>query len=186
METYNDRGCWIIEDGSTKEHAFDKSLCDAIIEFLQKQKCRSVVDLGCGLGDYVNEISKAGISAEGFDGNPYTAQLTGGRCQTLDLSVNADLRIYDWVVSLEVGEHIPKDYEQCFIDNVTKSAKRGVIISWAIEGQGGFGHVNCQNNEYIKTEFEKRGFINQSLDEQHLRNHASLEWFHNTIMIFTR
>merc|ERR1711959_250741 len=55
----------------------------------------------------------------------------------------------DWVVSIEVGEHIEKAKEQAFLDNLATVARRGVILSWGVPGQTGYGHVNCQSNEYV-------------------------------------
>ena len=41
------------------------------------------------------------------------------------------------VMSLEVGEHIPADYEAIFLDNLARHAKEGVLLSWARPNQGG-------------------------------------------------
>lgn len=44
----------------------------------------------------------------GYDGNPYTPELTNGFASTLDLTEPQDLKTtYDWAQSFEVGEHIP-------------------------------------------------------------------------------
>ena len=75
----------------------------------------------------------------------------------------------DWILSLEVGEHIPKEFESAFIQNLTRNAKKGIIISWAIKGQGGYGHFNEQNNKYIKNLLYKFGFINDLKTEKKLR-----------------
>ena len=121
----------------------------------------------------------------GFDGNPHTPALTQGICGVLDLT-NNDLNIgtYGWVISLEVGEHIPKEFEQRYLDNITKAAKFGVILSWAVVGQDGHGHVNCQNNDYIIAEMAKRGFTYSKIESEHLRKSATLSWFKNTLMVF--
>ena len=60
-----------------------------------------------------------------------------------------------------MGEHIPKIYEKIFIDNLDNNNTKGIIISWAVKGQGGVGHVNEQNNEYIKNIFIKLGYKNE-------------------------
>ena len=39
----------------------------------------SVIDLGCGMGEYVKAFRAAGLDANGLDGNPDTATLTQGR-----------------------------------------------------------------------------------------------------------
>jgi hypothetical protein len=185
-QQYNETGCWLIEDLGTKEHAYDKHLSRAISEYLKFMRCESSVDLGCGLGMYVKFLNYSGIPTEGYDGNPYTEQLTKGECKVLDLAHPIEIGTFDWAISLEVGEHIPEEFEQTFIDNVVNCAKKGAIISWAIEGQGGYGHVNCKNNDYIKSEFLKRGFVPQVEAETVLRERSELDWFKNTIMVFRR
>ncbi len=41
------------------------------------------------------------------------------------------LNKYDWIISLEVAEHIPAQFESIYIDNLVKHAKEGIILSWA-------------------------------------------------------
>ena len=73
---------------------------------------RSVADFGCGTGSYVKDLRAAGIRAGGFDGNPATSEISEGRCIHQDLSQTLDLGIrWDWVLTLEVVEHIPPDLE---------------------------------------------------------------------------
>jgi len=55
----------------------------------------------------------------------------------------------DWVVSIEVGEHIDQAFEDTFFDNLVKLSEKGVVLSWAVEGQGGFQHVNEQSNAQL-------------------------------------
>ena len=46
------------------------------------------------------------------DGNPITPKMTGGIGKVLDLSKRFDLeKKFDYVISVEVAEHIPKEYE---------------------------------------------------------------------------
>lgn len=171
-----------------KEHAFDDRLCAQIKLFLKGENTTSVADLGCGLGNYTNEINKDGtIQCEGFDGNPATPILTNDMCKVLDLSKPYVFgKTYDWVMSLEVGEHIPKEYEHILIDNICNAAEHGVILSWAIKGQGGAGHVNCQNNDYIINVMGGKGFAYDEDASSTLRKNATLSWFKNTVMVFRK
>jgi len=57
---------------------------------------------------------------------------------------------YDFAICFEVAEHIPKQFETTYLNNLIKHCKKGIVISWAIVGQKGIGHVNCQNNDYVK------------------------------------
>ena len=46
---------------------------------------------------------------------------------------------------MKVAEHIPKEFEHVYIDNLVRHAKEGIILSWSKVGQGGHSHVNNQN-----------------------------------------
>ena len=170
------------------EHAFDAKLCAQIKLFLKSENAKSIADMGCGLGNYTSELNKDGtFQCEGFDGNPATPVLTNDTCKVLDLSKSHEFgKTYDWVMSLEVGEHIPKEYEHILIDNLCKSTEHGVILSWAIIGQGGAGHVNCQNNDYIIDVMGNKGFTYDSLASNEMRKNATLSWFKNTVMVFRK
>lgn len=170
-------GYWI---GDTK-HFFDKPLATELISVF---KGHSVVDLGCGNGSYVNFLANKGIDIKGVDGNPIVCHYP--LCSVADLAKELDLGVFDWVLSLEVGEHIPKQHEDQFIENVHKHNTLGVVISWAIKGQAGQGHVNCQNNAYIKDRFKTLGYTNDVALETNLRRVASLRWMKNTVMVFTK
>ena len=71
-------------------------------------------------------------SYDSYDGAPYAEVTTNNNVRFLDLSVPIyHLKQYDWVISLEVGEHIPAKFEHIYIDNLFRHAKEGVILSWA-------------------------------------------------------
>ena len=179
----NANGYWEGTDVNDN-HVFDASLCNALKDFFKKQNAHSVVDIGCGLGKYVTKI-KTVTKCDGFDGNPSTPTLTNNQCDVLDASKPIDFDSkYDWVLSLEVGEHLPKKYEHIFIDNLCNNCETGVVMSWAIKGQGGDGHFNEQDNDYIIQEFHKRGFRIDMDASNHFRRRSHLSWFKNTIMVF--
>ena len=93
------------------------------------------------------------INAHGYDGNPNTPELTNNICKILDLSIPTKFdEPFSWVMSLEVGEHLPSKFEDIFINNLHNNNVDGILLSWALKGQGGDGHVNEQNNDYIELE----------------------------------
>jgi len=177
-------GIW---DNSTGEgHVHDQKLSEAIIEFVKSKNIKSVTDLGCGKGDYIKEIKPFVNSVFACDGNPHTPSLTNGIGIVADLSKPQKFSKNDLIISLEVGEHIPKDRENIFLDNITKPAKEWLLTSWAVPGQGGDGHVNCQPNQYIINEIEKRGFKYMLFESELFRIKSSLSWFKNTILLFKK
>ena len=91
------------------QHAFDKKLAECLTIFFKNEDANSLVDFGCGLGNYVKTFKDRGINAKGFDGNPNTLLLTNNLCEILDLSIPKKFdEPFEWVMSLEVGEHLPK------------------------------------------------------------------------------
>ena len=148
----HDHGYWLSEE-EVKVHMWDKSLNHAV---LQAYDVESVVDIGCGDGRYTKYFLEHGMFCVGYDGSPLTPEITGGQCMIRDFSIPVDIGQFDLVLSLEVGEHIPKEYEQVFIDNVCNASKKYICLSWAVVGQGGTGHVKCQNNNDVIGEVEKK------------------------------
>jgi hypothetical protein len=179
-------GYWIGADVGP-QHSFDEKLAKELFFFFKGEEIDTLVDFGCGMGNYVEFFKRNGLNAEGYDGNPDTPELTNNKCGVLDLS--RPFRFcnkFDWVMSLEVGEHLPKQFENVFIENLHENNKYGILLSWAIRGQGGEGHYNEQNNDYIKSKFSELGYTCDIENEDKLRKASSYEWFKNTIMIFRK
>jgi hypothetical protein len=92
------------------------------------------------------------------------------------------------VLCLEVAEHIHRRFEATLLDNVDRYCSRMVVISWAIPGQRGRGHVNCRPNSYVFEQFRGRGF--ELLPEMTfaLREAAEddVRYFRNTLLVFRR
>ena len=186
MSIINEKGYW--EDVVVcKGHYDDYLMIPHLINFLKNENAKSIVDLGCGNGYYVKQMKLADLNVSGFDGNPNTPSITGNVCGVMDLSeVKKFDEPYEWVISFEVGEHLPKEYEDAFIQNLHLNNTTGIILSWAVIGQGGDGHFNEQNNDYIKSKICNLGYSNDIQSENMLRENSGLPWFKNTIMVFRK
>lgn len=179
----SNRGFWT-STNIGDSYPFDKSLTDHLAQTLFKGKV--VADFGCGRGKYVDRLNNFNIKCYGYDGNPLTKEINPN-CNILDLSQPIQLNMkFNWILSLEVGEHIPKEYEHVFIDNINRHNIEGVILSWAIVDQGGYGHVNEQPNQYIKQKMKDIGYRNDIKTETSLRYLCELKWLKNTLMVFKR
>jgi len=93
---------------------------------------------------------------------------------------------YDWVLSMEVLEHIRLQYETVVLDNIDRAAGHGAVLSWASPGQRGLHHVNNRPAEYLKTVMTRRGFRLDMTASQKLRRVASLPWLKRNLMVFYR
>lgn len=177
-------GFWISND--EKEHTFIKELSDQINKYILENNIKTVYDFGCGEGKYLKSIVEfdKSIIATGFEGH----QINGVFNNILkeDLSKKINMPKVDLVISIEVGEHIPKEFEQVFIDNICTHSKDHVILSWAVKNQGGLGHVNCQNNDYIISQMLERGFHFDQEKTKEVRLLMPAIWIKNTIMIFKK
>jgi cyclopropane fatty-acyl-phospholipid synthase-like methyltransferase len=178
-------GYWEGSEASS-QHVHDPHLAKCLVTFFKNEGAISIVDFGCGMGKYVQAFRDKGLNATGFDGNPNTPELSHNTCSVLDLSVSTQLEAFDWVMSLEVGEHLPQKFEDIFINNLHNNNKHGIVLSWAVKGQGGHGHFNEQNNAYIKSKICALGYVNDTESENSMRHMSSLSWFKNTIMVFKR
>jgi len=182
----NEHGFW---DGefAVDHHAYDESLSNALVEFWKKENALNIADLGCGMANYVGHFLNNGINVTGYDGNPKTPELTGNLASVLDLAIPHTFETpYDWIMSIEVGEHLPPQYEDIYIENLHNNNTKGIVMSWALEGQGGLGHFNEHSNEYIKNKMIGLGYTNDLEAENILRESSSLWWFKNTIMVFRK
>ena len=85
-----------------------------------------------------------------------------------------------------MAEHIPKQSERHYLDNLARYAKEGIILSWAKLGQGGHSHVNNQDLDYVVRQMEARGF---RLDEQRskeIKNNTRFHWLKNNLNVYYR
>jgi hypothetical protein len=89
----------------------------------------------------------------------------------------------DWILLLEVGEHVPAEHEET-IWNHTVNAKIGVVMSWAPPGQGGHGHFNCREPAYIGDRMGELGFV--EANPTYFRKRSTLPWFVSNLRVFLK
>jgi len=190
MSEIAETGFW---NGETAHHhhVHSEQLSEWIINFIIEQEIETMTDFGCGLGQYCNDVEwQTKCLAWGVEGSiPQKAvhEYMIEKDLTTDLTNSTDLTS-DLVLSLEVGEHIPKEYMTTYLDNITYHCEKYLITSWAVRGQEGFGHVNCLDNHEIIPEFEKRGFQLMEKETEDARSviEDKAHWFKNTLFILKR
>jgi len=113
--------------------------------------------------------------------------MTNGFGGVLDLTKPFDLgKKFDYVVCLEVAEHIPLEYQDIFVENLVKHTDFYLVISWAVEGQGGDGHINEQNEDYVLNLFKNKNMSYNKEVSDFIRHNATLGWFKETVYVFGR
>ena len=131
----------------------------------------SLNDFGAGVGQYGHALKAIDprFRYNGYDGAGNIVDVSGGFVDFFDLTIPLSLPRADWLLSLEVGEHIPSRLEEKVIRNLHAHNCRGVILSWAYLGKPGVGHVNNHNSAYLVQLFDELGYAYDEKTTQALR-----------------
>eukprot|EP01065_Artemidia_motanka_P040545 TRINITY_DN5100_c0_g5_i1.p1 TRINITY_DN5100_c0_g5~~TRINITY_DN5100_c0_g5_i1.p1 ORF type:complete len:310 (+),score=62.64 TRINITY_DN5100_c0_g5_i1:88-930(+) len=175
-------GAWTLADNYA--YLIDLSLADALSELFANG---TLLELGAGKGCYSAHFAAAGIDVAAYDGAPRVSLATMGAVDQFDLTTRAEWKPRDWVMCLEVAEHIPHVHENAFLGNLHRHNKKGIVLSWGVPGQGGQGHVNEQPNSYVVSKLEGMGYLFDVEGTKTLRAAVGkLPWFRSTLMKFDR
>jgi len=175
-------GYWSSQQRET--HVTCNELKLYLLNYYKKHNVKKVLDLGCGKGEYIKFLKKYNINAIGVD-----------NCDICkDIEIHDLTKPYynhsDYVQTFEVGEHIPKKYESIFIQNICNNAQKGIIMSWALPGQGGDGHINEKSTNYIIKEIEKYGFKLNKEKTNEIRQNINISptfiYFRHNLLIFDK
>ena len=181
-------GAWNLPDNY--EYYFDESLASSLVQHFWKEK-RSwgrpdVLEFGSGTGKYINYFRSNKIHARGYDGVSDIHTRSGGTVDFVDLTEQVSVGSADFVVCLEVAEHIPKVYEEIFLQNIVTHCKHSLILSWAPPSQGGVGHVNMKERADVIELLSMKGFHINEAATSLLLHAAVLPWFKENLMVFER
>ena len=168
-----------------------KRVVSELINLIQTEHVTSMNDFGAGIAQYkaavTNQIQDPNFSYRAYDGAGNGEEYTSGMMKYFDLTLPLDLPVADWVMSLEVGEHVPSKFEGMLIRNLHRHNRKGIILSWAIVGQDGHSHINNHSNEYLIRVFEALGYTYDVEFSNRLRvPKDNYKWFENSLMVFRR
>jgi len=152
---------------------------------------RSVVDFGCGVGDWLAAFAAAGVpDALGLDGSwvPLeNLQIPQSSFQLADVTRPIILpRRFDLAICLEVAEHIPEASAGCLLDSLAAAADL-VVFSAAIPGQGGYEHVNERFQQDWVERFTARGYQAFDLVRPEIWTDPRVSvWYRQNLLVFAR
>ena len=184
-------GIWSKAEAKKSGYPKSEVLAKKLLQVFNKES--TVLDFGCGDAYYLDVLVENYFAVYGVDGylpleSPFVKKNIRVLRDKVDLSKKFCLPFFGQILSLEVGEHIPSQYESTFIDNLCRNCYNRIVLSWAIEGQGGLGHVNCRNNDYVIARlFERKFNLNPELTD-FIRQGIEMpvRYFQDTLMVFDR
>jgi len=168
-----------------EELPFAKRLTSWIKDNLNPQK---VLDLGCGPGTYVECFRDQGVNAIGYDTDVRVKDKNYLVCKSLfDVDETGDV-----VLCMEVAEHIDSSENLNIVQSMTKTLSTGGILIWtaAKPGQGGVGHINCQNKIYWEALFATQSLkrcldIEEQLADS-MKDGYHMGWFVQNLLVYKR
>lgn len=140
----------------------------------------TVLELGCGTGRTLLPFHERGIEVRGVDRSSHALEISPLPGEYLDLhdlreSYNAD-RSYDLVLSLEVLEHIPEEYEDVLVESIVRGGDIAVVSAAPpTPPMQGKHHVNEKPREYWIEKFTDKGLEYSQEDTRSLRNELDMQ-----------
>jgi 2-polyprenyl-3-methyl-5-hydroxy-6-metoxy-1,4-benzoquinol methylase len=111
---------------------------------------KSVIDIGCGVGNYITPFLARGCTALGIDGCDSAGEFIPNNFKRVDLRfpLLEELGKFDLTICLEVAEHLPEEHADRLVASVAQVSRGMILFSAAIPGQVGTHHHNCQPPSY--------------------------------------
>jgi SAM-dependent methyltransferase len=165
---------------------------DEIFTFL-KNICsfETVIDIGCGIGEWGFEIDKFGVEKYiGVDHKIPKKKLLipEERFIDHDLIDGSDFPLdckFDLALCLEVLEHIPEENSEKAIDLLCSLSDQ-ILFSAAIPYQGGRHHVNEQWQSWWAKKFEDRGYHPENVRDILSHNDSIDIWYRNNVVLYKK
>lgn len=185
-----DNGAWNW-DTSTEDHScnVDSGFLDYLIEFSKANNQKLIMDFGCATGYFLKYISERlpdvnllGVEAAASK----KSNLHFSNIVDHDLAIPFNLDKKGLVMSIEVMEHIPPQFESIAVDNLIKHCDEYLFLTWAPVGQGGWGHFNEKNMPDVIKLFEARGFVILASESAEARERSKISWIKRNLVIFKK
>ena len=185
--TYTTRACVFSSDNQrSREKCTSTILKDTLASTLDPNQ--PVYDFGCSSGLYLKHLQSKGFQVLGLEGTPRIGEISGQSfIQEFDLLHPVVIDPPGQVMCLEVLEHIPEAFEEVVVQSLVSSCGGRLVVSWALPGQGGRGHINERPPEYIQSVFGAHGYVlNEALTTEYRQAGKDLKWFLKSIYVFEK
>lgn len=124
-----------------------------LFEILRPER---VVDLGCGIGSYLEAALDCGarevlgLEYSYLAVRPYIPPRVSSSVRAGDagMPIEGLAGHFDCAISFEVAEHLPPSASPTFIRNLATLATANIVLTAAPPGQIGTGHINLRTRQF--------------------------------------
>ena len=184
-------GVYNLDYYSAMMNGAERSASKVLPALFDLVKPQSMLDLGCGVGCWLNVANKLGVKrVYGFDGeyvNRTQLRINEGDFHAINLfnQMPEPIKV-DLAISLEVAEHLPEARADALVDFLTTCSDM-VFFGAAIPLQGGTDHFNEQWQSYWARKFEARGYLISTTLRDKLWMDKDIEvWYRQNTLLFVR
>lgn len=161
----------------------DTSSPDIIIPIiLETINPKSVIDIGCGLGAWLQSFSKQGVTEIlGVDGDyidrtkiliPKENFVTANLSEELNLN-----KKFDVAICLEVAEHLDEKEADHIVKTLINHSDT-IVFSAGIVAQGGQNHLNEQWFNYWEKKFQVYGYTFYDVIRPQIWYNKNVDWWY--------
>ena len=146
---------------------------------------KSIVDFGCGRGDWLRAAKQLGASAVlGLDTFSLEGFASDIPVEYVNLTEDIALPFrYDVAMCLEVAEHLPASAAKTLVGSLVR-ASPVVLFSAAIPGQGGIHHLNEQPPQYWFELFQTHGYVCLDFRDDIWLDNEIEPWYRMNVLVF--
>lgn len=169
---------------------FDNTSAEVILPSLfHMLQTKSVIDVGCGIGNWLSVSKKLGIpKLLGVDGPHAKSKFLLDTSNFFSCDFEIELsklnqidEKFDLAICLEVVEHLTDNTGRKLIDFLTNISTI-VLFSAAIPFQTGENHINEQEPSYWQELFSKKGYVFFDMFRDNYWNDQDVKWWYKQNM----
>lgn len=172
--------------------ATDNTAAVIVPYVLERFAPSSVLDLGCGMGNYLSLFADAGCRVFGLEGSAAGLNRISSRVFAMQYDLRLPLNInqtFDLVMSIEVAEHIPRRYSRNLVRSLCKHSNGLVLFAAAPPGTPGDDHINCRDRRFWDHLFSEHGYRFDQRESEQLSELATkagvARWFQEWAYFYT-